>query len=276
MTSATRTQEHSFTVEDLAVSDLQVDRRVQREALKPRKVEMIKRKFNPDALGVIHVSRRKDRGLYVIDGWHRWEAVRQLTDNEGSIRAHVYEGLSIPQEALMFLDLNYGDQPTRMDKFRVRLEAEDETAIRINENVHAYGWKVTGAPGNGNVNAIAVLERLDELSERIGAEPNLVQVTFLIISRAWGTNKYGAQAVILEGLGRFVAEYSSKINLESLIQKLQMYRGGPEALHAEAGQLARLKKGRVAMSVAELVTNEYNKGKPKNSKSALPQWRKRS
>ena len=91
----------------LKVGELTVDPVVQRTRLSEPKVRKIFANFNPDALGVITVSLRKDLTYVVLDGMHRVEAVRRLTDNTGTMAAHVLEGLSLAEEAEIFLDLNF-------------------------------------------------------------------------------------------------------------------------------------------------------------------------
>lgn len=263
-----------YTVEEIKVTDLLVDKRVQRDDLKEKKVDEIVRSFNPNALGVIHVSQRPDQGYYIIDGWHRKEAVLRITDGAGSVICHVYTGLTLPEEALMFLDLNFKTNVTPLEKHKVRVEAGDEQALRIEANVHKHGWKISPSTGAGHVAAIQKLYALDNLSQKIGAEPDLVTMTFLTISRSWGDEKHASQAVILEGIGRLWAEHGARLNFDHLVTRLRQYRGGPTTLHAEAAQYANLTKGRVAMAVAHLITEWYNHGKG-NRKSALPAWRKR-
>lgn len=268
--------ETTYTVEQLKVSDLEIDLRVQRGGFKEAKVRAMIKNYNADALGVIHVSRRADRGLYVIDGWHRMETVRRLTDNAGTITAHVYEGLSIAQEAEMFLALNAAVSPSLMDKFKVSLSAEDEAAQaarRVDKITKDRGWVVSPAPGNGNINAVGVLLRLDALSEKVGAEPHLIDATLLVITRSWGIDRHGAQAVILEGIGQLFAEHGSKIKVDLLIEKLREFKGGPSALHSQAAQMASLRNGRTANAVSDIVTETYNKGRKNN---ILPPWRRRT
>lgn len=276
-----RTKQHTYTTETVKVNELDVDRRVQREELKKHKVEGIVRDYNPDAVGVIHVSRRRTEngalvGLYVIDGWHRMEATRIVTDNTGELPAHVYEGLTVAEEAQMFLDLNNSTQISAMDKHKVRVTGGDPQALRIEENVRKYGWHVNLTPGDSNVNAVLKLYQLDELSQALEVEPDLVSATFLVITRAWGTDRHGAQAVILEGIAALLVEHGSRINFDRLIERLRDYKGGPRALHTEAANFATTTKGKVAMAVAFLITNWYNKGLGGNSKAALPTWTRRT
>ena len=274
----TKTMEHTYTVERLKASDLLVDKRVQRDAVQPRKVDNIVKNFNPDALGVIHVSRRTD-GDYVIDGWHRKESVIRVTDGTGDMVAHVYTGLTLAQEAQMFLDLNYANQPNPLEKHKARVSAGDEQAMRIDRAVHAYGWAVRPDAAPGHVNAIQKLYVLDDLSEKAEGgplEPSLLQVTFLVITRAWGNDRFAAQSVILEGIARLYLEHRSKIDVDHLVDRLRNHKGGARKLHAEATQLTTITGGRVAMAVASLITEAYNKGKKDDAKSALPAWRKRN
>jgi hypothetical protein len=263
----------AFSVATLKVSELTIDPRVQRTAMKESKVRRIVANFNPAALQVITVSLRKDLSYVILDGAHRTEAVRRLTDNTGTMDCHVLEGLTLQEEAAIFLDLNYSDQPTVIDRFRVSVTAEQETNVRIDGLVHAYGFQVSRAPGNGNINAVNALRQLDDLSRKIEAEPHLIQAVLLVISKAWGNSRFGTQTAILAGLGRLIAEHGSRLSLDTLVEKLKGYKGGPQGLVAGARQLAALRGTKVAMGVAELVTDEYNKGRTKN---ALPAWRYRS
>jgi hypothetical protein len=274
----TKTLEETYTVEQLKAADLLVDRRVQRDALQPKKVDDIVADYNPNALGVVTVSRRID-GDYVIDGWHRKEAVIRVTDGTGEVTAHVYTGLSLPQEARMFLALNKRTNVSPLDMHKARVSAGDEQAMRIDRAVHAYGWTVHPAAAPGHVNAIQKLYVLDELSEKAEGgplEPSLLQMTFLTISRAWENDRFAAQAVILEGIGRLFLEHRSKIDVDHLVDRLKNHKGGARKLHAEATQLTVITGGRVAMAVASLITDAYNKGKKSDAQSALPAWRKRS
>jgi hypothetical protein len=265
-----------YTVETIPVGDLIVDRRVQRTGFEFHKIEKMKANWNDDALGVITVSRRKDRSQVILDGAHRHRVYAELTDNQGELVCHVFEGLSLAEEAEIFLALNNTTQPVLIDKFRVRIVRGDPDAVAIDEIVRGYSWVISRQPANHNVAAVGTLEKLYRLSEKLELEPNLVQSTMLVVTRAWGGERAGAGAVILEGIGRVIAENRAKIVLEDLINKLKAYQGGPATLHAEATQMAVLRRGRVAMAVAELVVEAYNKGRRSTGDHALPRWTRRS
>lgn len=265
--------EYNFTEEWIPVTELDIDRAVQRSTFDRAKVERFKRNFNPAALGIITVSRRNQVTLVIIDGMHRTETVRQLTTNEGEILCHVFTGLTRAQEAQMFLDLNAGTQPTVLDKFRVRITAGDQVAIKINEMANVYGWTITAMPGDGNIQCVKTLERIYNLSQKLEMEPHLLQVVFMAVTHAWGKDKAGVHAVILEGIAALVGEHGANVDLDVLQRKLRDYPGGPNGLHTDATTLARMRRGKVSMAVAEQLTDEYNKGR--RTKQLHP-WRRRS
>ena len=275
MSKATET----YREELIAVNELEIDRRVQRDGLNKVKVRKIVREYNPGALGVVTVSYRKDRSLIIIDGWHRVEATRIKTDNVGELKCHVFgreTHLTLAEEAQMFLDLNTTTQPPVLDKFRVSTETEGEVgdaARDIQDLVGAYGFKISNVAANGNINAVKVVVRMYDLSRKIEAEPNLVHVTCLVIARAWGNDRYGTQGSIFEAIARIFAEYGSRIDLDRFIDTVKMYDGGPQSLIAAGTALAALRKGKVSMAIAELLVDGYNKGK---RTGLLEQWRKRT
>jgi hypothetical protein len=265
--------EYNFTEEWIQVADLDIDRAVQRSSFDKHKVERFKRNFNPAALGIITVSRRNAATLVIIDGMHRTETVRQLTTNEGKILCHVFTGLTRAEEAQMFLDLNAGTQPTILDKFRVSITAQSETSMAIEALCHAYGWTISPVRGKGNIQCVATLERIYNLSLKLEFEPNLLQVVLMSVTHAWGMDPDGVKAVVLDGLAALVSEHGSNLDLDILQRKLRDYQGGPMGLHTDAVTLASMRRGRVGMAVAERLTDEYNKGRKSRT---LHPWRRRA
>lgn len=268
------TGDQEFTEEWIPVSELEVDPEVQRHHLDYKKVERIKKYFNPGAVGLLTVSRRNRVTTVVLDGMHRKTAVAELTDGTGKMLCRVFTGLTKAEEAQMFLDLNYGNQPSVLDKFRMRIIAEDQVAIQIADLVRAYGWTIAYANTNGHLQAVKSLERIYTTSVRQEKDPNILQLTIMVVTRAWGLERQGAQAVILDGLAAFLSEHTSNIDLDSLVKRMKNYKGGPHAFHVNAQALSNLKTIRVSMAVADLLTDLYNAGR--SERNALPPWRRRS
>lgn len=264
---------HKHAEQDEQVHDLIIDHRVQRDSLDMAKVNNIVNNFNIDGLGRVTVSVRDNGDRVVIDGWHRVEAVRRLTDNAGTIPARVYEELTLKEEAALFLTLNTTNRPRVLDKWKVRVTMEDPVSVEITGLLTAFGWSISHAAQNGHVNAVAALERIYTLSKKVEAEPHLIHVAFLVITKAWGHDRYGAQSTVIEGIAALAAEHKSLLDLPVLIGKLKEYKGGPQSLIQEARNLAGIRNMRVPMAVADILTEKYNVGRKKN---VLPGWRKRS
>lgn len=270
MTTATKSNYTgtTYTVEKIPANQLEVDRRVQRDDLNDAKIRKIEAKFNPDALGVIFVSRRKDRGLYIIDGWHRTEVAKRK-DPDFELTCHVFEGLTVVQEAHMFLDLNTSSQPTMLERYKVSLSAEDPDAMEIEQITTSRGWKIHPIPAPSHIQAIGAVYRIHELSKKVEAEPHLLDATLFVITRAWGVDQEASQAVILEGIARVIAKYGDRMSLNTLYERLRDLKGGARDLHRRAQALADTRNGRVTNAVAELVVVAYNK----NARGrALPAW----
>ncbi len=263
--------EKRFTEMMIPVRDLSIDRTVQRSTVDFRKVERLKRNWNQDAAGLIVVSQRDAVTYVVLDGQHRYLAYAQLTDNNGEMLAQVFSKLSLEEEAELFLLTNAGNQPTLLDKFRVRVVARDAVAVPVSQMVRAYGWDVGPSNAEGYIQAVGALERIYRIGESLELEPHLLQSTLMVITRAWGLDRGGVQAVIMEGIAALIAENDVSLDLNRLQTALKTYPGGPLGLHTDATALAALKQGKVTMAVAIQVTDHYNKGR---KTKALSPWRR--
>jgi hypothetical protein len=258
---------------DVPVSELVVDPAVQRAFLSVPKIERIMKGFNPFALGRALVSQRADRSKVVLDGMHRREVVNRMTDGKGTLPVEMYTGLTREQEAQLFLDKNAGDKPNTIDRYRVGLVAGIEKIVEIDKLVHSYGWQVSSFGGNGNLSCVVALQKLWDFSVENEKQPNLVQMALMVITRAWGTDAQGGQGHLVLGVGRVIGEYCDKLNVDTLIDRLRTYNGGPVSLTATARQYASMRKQALPMAVAELLVESYNKGL--GAKTQLRKWNKR-
>jgi uncharacterized protein DUF6551 len=265
-----------FNTEVLPVRDLEIDRKVQREIYSDRKVENIMKNFNPAALGVITVSRRNQVTQVIVDGWHRWSAVKILTDNNGEMLCNVFEDLTLEEEAQLFLDLNDGSQPNVMDRFRARLIVGDPVAADMDKLTKYYGWVIQRQGGNGTLQCVQAIERVYRKSAAAGDEPNVLQEVVMVLNRAWGNDKHAGSAVIIEALAAFISEYSTKIDFDRLYRRLSEYPGGPSALLNDSQTIAAARRMRIPMAVADQITDNYNRNVsgPGLKAKALPTWRR--
>jgi len=260
---------NNFSDYKVKVVDMLIDPRYQRD-VQIKKVNKIVSEWNDSALGVVTLSDRGALGLYLIDGQHRREAALRVVGPEMELDARIFTGLTLLEEAEMYLDLNNTNQPTALEKFKARVMAEEPEAVAIEQILRSYQYHVGTSSSAGTVTAVRALERVYALSLKIEADPNLVQLVMMTIRRAWDDNIYGLQGVILEGMGWFFAEYGERISQDSLVDRLRELDPGQLLINITAKR--KFDRVRASMAAAEIITNEYNKGK---KAKRLPAWRYR-
>lgn len=261
---------------EVSVNDLTIDPEVQRWNFNPRKVEAIVKNFKPEVLDIVTVSKRNAATMVIIDGWHRHEAVRRITDSTGTLHCRVFEGLTKAEEAQMFMDLNPGNQPTALDRYRMRIHTGDATILAVDKTVHEYGWSVHPMPGPSHLQCVKALERIQVLGDREEANADLLRDTLLVVTRVWGHTREAGTATLLEGVAAFLADSRKlkQFDQDRLIQQLKEYPGQAFGLIGDAQTVARMSKLRPAMAVADQITKQYNKGLRVGGPSELPAWRR--
>jgi len=260
------------------VSQITVDPRVQRSALNIAKVNKIIREFSENALGVITLS---DRGLsekIALDGQHRTEAVRRLTDNTGLIDANLFKGLTLAQEARMFLDLNYANQPTLFDKYRVGVTGGDIEFSAIDSIVHRAGFTVGSDGANGTIAAIAALRRVYALDyptipdDEQDQYPNILGLALTLIFDAWGLDEDALKGAPIEAIGRMIRNYSN-LDLDRLLDSMRRFT--PTSLLAQAKGYSTQRGIRQWQAYGQLLVDAYNKNLGANSRVKLTNFANR-
>jgi len=257
-------------VEMVKVSEMNIDPRVQRDHLDYNKIERFKRAYNEDALGIVTLSERgKDNFKVILDGWHRKVLVAEVTENQGTMLARIFTGLTPQEESWIFLQLNAGNQPNLLDKFRQRLRAEEPIAVGIDSIVKQFGLAVEAGNGGGQIQCVGALQKVYNNSLKHDFEPNLLDLTLRAITQAWGNDAQGTQGIIVEGVALFLAKHGDRVEFNRFVTRLREYGSGPGGLHTKARANAATRGSRMPHSVADLLTDHYNKGPLKNK---LPVW----
>ena len=269
------TSRHKSTLEWIPVSELEIDPDVQRLHLDLKKIERMRKNYNPDALGVCTVSKRNAVTIVVIDGMHRRQLQAEVTSGAGKLLCRVFTDLTPAEEALMFLDLNHGNQPNILDKFRMRKRAEDKVALEIDRICKQHGWLIQPGVANGVIQAVGAVEGIYLRSIKYDYEPNILDLTLRMVTHAWGNNHEGVQAVILLGVSALLAEHQDMVDVSILEKAMGQYESGPLGLRTSARAYASIEKGHVPMAVAHLLTQAYNR-QVRGARAKLPAWRKRS
>lgn len=228
--------------------------------------------FDPDYIGVVHVSDRRDGTYAIIDGQHRISAVRQLFgDDDQMVECKVYSGLDIPQEAALFVALNNFKSPSAIQQFIKNVVAGDPEAVEINRIANNCGYKISTWTTDGYVSCVRALELVYRgFSETRGStNPALLTQTLTIIRNAWGDSKDGVKSQIVEGVARLVAARGKVIDYPVLIARLAAFPGGGSGLLGRGRGLAAMVGGKVPAAIAEVILDAYNKNRRSDKLESL-------
>lgn len=139
-------------------SDTTVDHRYQRD-FDQRRVDAMTRAYNPNLIGVPVVSKREDGSCVRIDGQHRLATCIAAGHGDVPLLMEVHEGLSLQEEAELFLRLNGGRTAVgAIDKFKAKLVAREPIALEIFAILKRLGCKITRSPSRGGVMAVNAVE----------------------------------------------------------------------------------------------------------------------
>lgn len=247
-----------------------VDPEVQRaEGVDQRRVGKMAGNFNPDALGTLIVSERADGTYVVLDGMHR-RAAALLAGYANSVDCIVFGGLTVAEEASLFLLYNDKKDPSAVSRFRARVTAGEFSAVEINRIVRERGWRI--AP-QSDVGAIAAVRQLESVyrtaanTQPEGAYPVVLSRTLKILTEAWEYDLNSVSGSMLAGVGQLIGRFGDSVDDKALISKLQRHR--PMALIGRARLLKDAQGGVVPAALAKIIAGEYNNRRRTNM---LPEW----
>lgn len=222
--------------------------------------------FDPESLGVLHISQRADGKYHVIDGQHRWAAA-SLAKHTEPLNVILWRGLTRAQEASMFRRLNNTRAPQPLDKFRVRIVEGEPVACKLAGILRKHGWAISKASSEGCFYAVAALERVYLAKD--GGDEETVDTLIRLATAAWGHNSNGMRAEIVSGMGVLLRRHPH-LDFLKLSTELAKHDGGPLGLIGRARQLRDLRGGRVSDAMAEILVNEHNKRR--HGVNRLPEW----
>jgi hypothetical protein len=248
-------------------ADMKIDHKFQRELDEGRCKNMAK-SIDPERIGVPVLSRRSDGSLAVIDGQHRVTALKQAGKDGEYILCEVHEGLTVTEEAALFLKLNGGRKAVSVfDKWRARIVANDRLAHDITTVLESVGLRISRNPSKNTVCAIQVVES-------VYARNGNLRETLNVLKR-WGD---GTAPSVFDGelikyMSSFLLEHPDLV-LDTLLDKLETVH--PERLlrriKREQGADTSVHKVVVANAVLRDIYNHRNKKKlspPSAARSAI-------
>jgi len=222
-------------VRDVPADLLTIDPRVQR-AVDPRRVKKIADDWDDLMVGVLTVSHRRGfvivndqpvgqerEEFIVLDGQTRLEAFRLVCNDDSITTApltcQVYGGLTLQEEAQIFLRHNDRRAVTPRDRFRLAVVAGEEWALDIQDIALRTGWYAQSSekpsPKARVFSAIGAAEKIYLLDEG-----RSLRKTFDMIDAAWQSPKGAVCSETIFGLGLLFARYEEEIDGRSLVHKL--------------------------------------------------------
>lgn len=242
-------------IEYVPIDRLFVDHRYQAN-LSPARVRRIQEAYNPIAAGLLLVGAR-DNGMFaVIDGQHRLEAMKNL----GATHALcvVVFGLSLPQEAFLFKACNTNrKRPKAIDVFRARLVGCDPVALEIKGIVESFGYRIGFTDKKPSRRGLVCVGALDTIYSRRGADG--LRKALAVVFEAWPDNTLANQAIVIDGVNRFLTHYEDEISIEQLTGRLSKY--DPAILLREARALTEVLGGQGPSNFARSILKYWNHGR---------------
>jgi hypothetical protein len=263
----------TFTITEIPADLLAIDPRVQREA-NPVRVRHMADTWDDAMVGVLAVSHRTRNPLrlpadategpeyVVLDGQTRLEAFRLVCDDDqvtsAPLLSQVYEGLSLREEAEMFLKLNDRRAVTSLDRFRIAITAGEEWAMDIHDMAARKGWFAKGMGQGPNSRRFAAIGSLEKLY--FVDEGDSLQRVFDVIDAAWQNPAGSICPETVGGLGSLFSRYGDRIDSRALVLKLG--KTGFNRFMAGVADRRRVNPGTsVSKAAADWTLDLYNSGR---------------
>jgi len=255
----------------LVVSELRADMSYQREHTEAWLAARVGDNLDLNLLGMPRVSQRQDGTYWVIDGWGRRTLMMLSGLGDEKITCIVYHGLTVAEEARLFLNFQDAVSHLKTGKFRAQVAAGDRDAVSIDSVVHSRGMSV-GKDGPMPIGSVDALYRVYYPPTLKGARPDILAHTLDVVKDAWGSDRHARHGAILTAVGWVLAVHDGKVKKEDLSRKLAGYTGGADRLLADSRFLIQQEaKTTLPNAVATKLIHLINKGKRTNK---LPEWRR--
>ena len=238
---------------DLPANMLRTDKDYQRVVVKSW-AAFLANTFAAEKFGILHVSERSDGSWYILDGQHRWEALKILGKGhfDVSVPCLIYYGLTRQQEADQFRSLNNSKNMTAYAKFKAGLFAKYEDEVAVNKIANAAGFKISNNPSPGNIHCVKKMMTV------YNKNPDFLKSALRTIVESWGFD-HEVHNGLIGGLGLLAQKFNGQID-DNRTAKVLKKAGSPETVMGKARGRRELMGGNVDVNVADTIIDLYNKG----------------
>lgn len=257
-----KTYKYKRTV--IAAKMLTVDRAYQRDVIESH-MRNIATNLDLDSLRTFSVSHRTDGNYYVIDGQHRWLALRENDLLDWEVDCDLYEGLEIDDEAALYRRLNASRVLSRFDKFKAGVVAGDNEATTIRDICARRGLTPNKSPGEGNIQCVAHLERI---YRRHGGD--VLDRAIKMATSVWGKTSTAVDGNIVSALASLLVRFGDTINWQDMEKALAKTPQGPAGIRGIAnGTKTAFPLRPMEWCTARAIIQRYNIGR----RTSKIEWR---
>ncbi len=197
---------------EVAVGDLKIDPQAQR-TLNEGRAQRIADNIVPEAIGLIMVSQRDDGAMYIVDGQHRHRAC-QLAGIR-TVKAEVHHGLTLDQEAILFLIKNReSHKPRPIDEYNVGLTGGVPLFVDTDRVLKKHELSL----GSTSTNGVGAVSGILRITERFG--PSILDRTLWVAEEAFDRSAETWDGMILGGIGQFLGRWGDIVDDKELARKM--------------------------------------------------------
>lgn len=240
----------------LTVSDIGIDYSYQRE-LDESRVNAMAKAFDESRIGVPVVSIRKDGSYVVLDAQHRLEAMRRAGHQNMKVMCEVHNGLSLKDEATLYLKLNGGRKAVGThDRYKARLTAHEPIAIEFTKIVESLGLRLGRVGGKATICAIHSIETVHRRRGNL-------EITLSVLKR-WGAGDIAAfDGELIKDMSGFLLNRKEEIDTNDLVSRLNRIDPGHVLRKIKAMSDAVNDRDLAADTVLRDI---YNRGRPEKNR----------
>lgn len=207
-----------YKLDMVPLQKLRVDHTYARPVSEDR-LRKLRKQWNLAKVGTIHVNKRDDGSLWLVDGQHRVSVA--LENGIEELPALVHQGADQATEADLYLGYADAFPQQALSQFNAMLVRGDREALSIKQAVESVGLKIgTDYKGahqdDGTVMAVKRLVRIYSIGGGVG-----IRETLLLAKDAFGLDHRAYQESMLEALFQFYAAYHTMYDRERLIERLK-------------------------------------------------------
>lgn len=245
------------TTQWIRASRIHVDHRYER-SLNKRKVRTIINTFDPDAVGVLYVSKRADGEYVILDGMHRLNAILGMGWGDQKVPCYVYSDLTLADEARMFRQFNeLRTRPKPLELHKAGVVEGDPRAVGIEKVLANQGLHLGVGPA---LNRVLSVESLQGIWDNAGEK--ILRDVLSVARQAWGSESTSFAGEVLLAIAAILARHGKweHFDLDRLVKTL--HRMEPQAIRQKAvmlkAELGSFGHVRTAGVLAALIVSAYN------------------